>query len=136
MTGPVLTSKAAAEYCGMAVQTLYNLISQGAGPKHYKQGSRSVFYAADLDDWNRARLHPVQAGHATSHECAVDLADMARILGVSTDTVYRMVRTGDIPGFKVGGVWRFFPSEVRAHLNRPKDPWAQSARSRARKRVA
>jgi len=39
MTGPVLTSKATAEYYGIAVQTLYNLISQGQGPKHYKQGS-------------------------------------------------------------------------------------------------
>lgn len=56
MTGPVLTSKAAAEYCGMALQTLYNLISQGAGPKYYKQGKRNAFYATDLDAWNQARL--------------------------------------------------------------------------------
>ncbi|MCW3494554.1 helix-turn-helix transcriptional regulator [Microbacterium sp. SSM24] len=56
MTGPVLTSKAAAEYCGLKVQTLYNLISQGQGPKHYKHGKLSAFYAADLDEWNQARL--------------------------------------------------------------------------------
>lgn len=60
MTGPVLTSKAAAEYCGLAVQTLYNLISQGQGPKHYKQGKRNAFYATDLDDWNKARLVPAE----------------------------------------------------------------------------
>jgi predicted DNA-binding transcriptional regulator AlpA len=40
----------------MAVQTLYNLISQGKGPKHYKQGKRNAFYTADLDAWNQARL--------------------------------------------------------------------------------
>ena len=60
VTGPVLTSKAAAEYCGLAVQTLYNLISQGQGPRHYRQGRRNAFYTADLDEWNRARLVPVE----------------------------------------------------------------------------
>lgn len=69
------------------------------------------------------------------HEAAVDVAEMARILRVSTDTVYRKVRTGDIPGFKLGGLWRFFPSEVNAYLERPRDPWQQSSRSRARKRI-
>jgi excisionase family DNA binding protein len=135
MVGPVLTSKAAAEYCGMAVQTLYNLISQGAGPKHYKHGTLSAFYPADLDEWNRARLQPIAAGLVAGHERAVDVTDLALILGVSTDTVRRMVRSGDIPGFKVARRWRFFPSTVKAHLERPKDPWQQSSRSRARKRV-
>lgn len=60
MTGPVLTSKAAAEYCGIAEQTLYNLISQGAGPKHYKRGRLNAFYATDLDAWNQARLVPAE----------------------------------------------------------------------------
>lgn len=58
MSGPVLTSKAAAEYCGMGVQTLYNLISAGEGPRYYKQGRRNAFYTADLDAWNEARLKP------------------------------------------------------------------------------
>jgi predicted DNA-binding transcriptional regulator AlpA len=65
MSGPVLTSKAAADYCGMAVQTLYNLISQGKGPKHYKQGKRNAFYTADLDAWNKARLVLVPADDDT-----------------------------------------------------------------------
>lgn len=56
MTGPVFTSKQAAHYCGIATQTLYNLISQGQGPKHYKYGKRNAFYAADLDEWNQACL--------------------------------------------------------------------------------
>lgn len=61
MSGPVLTSKAAADYCGIGVQTLYNLISQGKGPKHYKQGKLNAFYAVDLDEWNQQRLTPVPA---------------------------------------------------------------------------
>ena len=56
MSTPVLTSKQAAEYCGMALQTFYNLLSQGNGPKYYKQGRKNAFYESDLDDWNRARL--------------------------------------------------------------------------------
>lgn len=56
MSAPVLTSKQAAAYCGMSAQTLYNLISRGEGPAHYKQGRRNAFYEADLDVWNQARL--------------------------------------------------------------------------------
>lgn len=74
--------------------------------------------------------------HGTE-EVAVGIPQIAVMLGVSQDTIYRMVRGGDIPGFKMKGVWRFFPSEVKAHVKAPKvDPWAQSARSRGRKRVA
>lgn len=74
--------------------------------------------------------------HGTE-EAAVGIPQIAAMLGVSNDTIYRMVRGGDIPGFKMKGVWRFFPSEVKAHVKAPKvDPWAQSARSRGRKRVA
>jgi excisionase family DNA binding protein len=74
--------------------------------------------------------------HGTE-EVAVGIPQIASMLGVSTDTIYRMVRGGEIPGFKMKGVWRFFPSEVKQHVKAPKvDPWAQSARSRSRKRVA
>lgn len=61
-SGPVLNSKAAAEYCGIGVQTLYNLISQGHGPTYFKHGRRNAFYPADLDEWNRARLTPASEG--------------------------------------------------------------------------
>lgn len=74
--------------------------------------------------------------HGTD-EVAVGIPQIASMLGVSTDTIYRMARGGEIPGFKMKGVWRFFPSEVKAHVKGPKvDPWTQSARSRSRKRVA
>ena len=33
--------------------------------------------------------------------------EMARYLGVTPDTVYRKARTGEIPGIKLGRVWRF-----------------------------
>jgi excisionase family DNA binding protein len=74
--------------------------------------------------------------HGNDEE-AVGIPQIARLLRVSTDTVYRKARSGDIPGFKLGGLWRFFPSQVKEHMTKPKaDPWAQSARSISRKRVS
>jgi excisionase family DNA binding protein len=77
----------------------------------------------------------------SGEEAAVDVAAIASMLGFSKDTIYRKVRGGEIPGFRLGdgprAPWRFFPSEVKAHVKAPKaDPWAQSARSRSRRRVA
>ena len=59
MTGPVLTTERAAEYCGIKPKTLYNLKSLGLGPKSYKQGRLNVFYPADLDRWLATRIEPV-----------------------------------------------------------------------------
>ena len=64
----------------------------------------------------------------------VDLKTMARILGVSQDTIRSLALSGEIPAFKVGRLWRFDSTRVLEHLNRPRDPWAQSRRSRGRKR--
>ena len=64
-------------------------------------------------------------------EHAVDIRGIADILGISTDTAYRKANLGQIPGFRVGRSWRFFPSVVRAELSKPRDPWAYSARALA-----
>lgn len=62
--GPVLTTKRAAEYCGIAVQTLYNHLSQGTGPKQLKQGRLNVFYPSDLDRWLESRITDPDASKA------------------------------------------------------------------------
>ncbi|GGH44886.1 hypothetical protein GCM10010921_19880 [Microbacterium album] len=51
-----LTTSQAAEYIGMPLQTLYNQISLGAGPRMLKRGSRNAFRAQDLDEWMASRL--------------------------------------------------------------------------------
>lgn len=56
MPGPVLRTEQAAAYCGIAAQTLYNLVSAGEGPRKYKQGRLNVFYAEDLDEWLTTRI--------------------------------------------------------------------------------
>ena len=70
-------------------------------------------------------------------ELAVDADSLSQLLEVSRETIYRLARSGDIPSIRVGRVWRFYPSEVKAKLSEPHDPWKQSARSRStRRRVA
>jgi hypothetical protein len=56
MTGGVLRSADAANYCGIRPGTLRNLLSAGLGPKGYKQGRLNVFYPQDLDAWLESRL--------------------------------------------------------------------------------
>ena len=65
----------------------------------------------------------------------VDSVEMGRLLKKSAFTVRKMARNGDIPAHKLGGTWRFYPSEVREHNTRPAT-WNQSPQSRGRKRVA
>ena len=47
---------------------------------------------------------------------ALTPADVATILGVSTDTVHRMCHRGDIPHRRVGRTVRFHPVEFDAWL--------------------
>ena len=42
---------------------------------------------------------------------------MARLLGLSTETIRRMVARGDLPGKKVAGRLRFDPREIQAWLD-------------------
>lgn len=58
MSGRVLDTTAAADYCGLAVGTMYNLRSTGEGPKAYKHGRKTVYYPADLDAWLESRIVP------------------------------------------------------------------------------
>lgn len=66
---------------------------------------------------------------AADEELPVPIAEMARLLAVSTDSVRRKAKDGSIPAFKVGRVWRFYPSLVIAELTKPRDPWAKSSHS-------
>ena len=68
-----------------------------------------------------------------TEEKIVDLRGMAEILSVSVDTVRRKANAGEIPGVKIGNLWRFKPTEVWAALSVKSDPWARSARAKARR---
>lgn len=57
-TGPVLTTRQAATYCGIAVQTLRNRLAAGEGPNCFKHGRLNAFFTEDLDAWIIPRLVP------------------------------------------------------------------------------
>jgi excisionase family DNA binding protein len=42
------------------------------------------------------------------------IKDVAAYLKLNEKTAYRLVLNGDIPGFKVGGSWRFRKEEIEA----------------------
>jgi excisionase family DNA binding protein len=50
-----LRTPAAAEYLGISVPQLHNLVSSGRLPRHGKPGSRLRFRRADLDAYAEAR---------------------------------------------------------------------------------
>jgi excisionase family DNA binding protein len=63
----------------------------------------------------------------------VDPVEMARILGVSRETVVRYAKLGDIPSLRVGTLWRFDPTSVLAALATPSvDLWAKPSRKKLR----
>lgn len=74
-------------------------------------------------------------------EKAVDSKRLAEILNVSYGSINGKAQSGEIPGFKIGKRWRFFPSEVIAHLRgveeeASRDIFRQSPRSAAGHRAA
>lgn len=42
----------------------------------------------------------------------LNVEDVAKILQLHSMTVYRLVKEGKLPGFKVGGRWRFHRSAL------------------------
>ena len=52
---------------------------------------------------------------------AMTVQDVAEYLNVDPKTVYRMVNRGDLPGFKVGGIWRFQQDDIDAWIARQKE---------------
>jgi len=61
-------------------------------------------------------LAQARPDHVPDH--AVDIDEIAEFLGVSTSTVRRMVKAGEIPHLRMGKALRFVPAEVLAALQR------------------
>lgn len=51
---------------------------------------------------------------------AMTVQDVAEYLNIDPKTVYRMVKRGDLPGFKVGGSWRFQKEDLDAWIAKQK----------------
>ena len=61
-------------------------------------------------------------------EMSTTMMTMADYLNVKERTLYRLVRDGNIPGFKIGGAKRFDRNDV--------DLWIQKQKDRGQKPVA
>lgn len=51
-------------------------------------------------------------------ERLLDREEVAKVLGLSTITVGRMMRAGTLPAFKLGRQWRVRPADLDAYLRR------------------
>jgi excisionase family DNA binding protein len=66
--GPVITLSQLASQLGVSVQTLYDLRSQGRGPRGFRVGRELRFRVSEVDAWlaqmevDDAERHPRQAG--------------------------------------------------------------------------
>jgi len=67
-------------------------------------------------------------------EQAIDTSQLAQMLSISVWKAREHGKDPLFPSFQEGKQYRFWPSEVRAYLQQPRDPWKQSARSLGRKR--
>ncbi len=51
----------------------------------------------------------------------IDLEQVAKLLGVSTRTVIRLVENKELVGFKVGRSWKFDETDIEAYIQRQKE---------------
>ncbi len=51
-------------------------------------------------------------------EPLLSVDDVAAILGVKRDTVYKLINRDDLPGFKVGRLWKFKQNEINAWMDK------------------
>ena len=60
---------------------------------------------------------------------AMTVRDVASYLNVDEKTVYRLVKRGDLPGFKVAGTWRFKQEDIDAWIEVQKQSGSANAKS-------
>lgn len=56
------------------------------------------------------------------------VSQVARLLGRSVDVIYRMARRQQIPCFRIGGAWKFDPSDLALWLIKKDRTLALAAR--------
>jgi len=77
--------------------------------------------------------------HSGSYGCPMDeqalkVTELAAWLQISEWKARELGKDPLFPSFRNGNQHRFWPSEVKAWTQQPRDPWKQSARSLGRKR--
>lgn len=49
------------------------------------------------------------------------LQDLEEMLGVSRFTIYKLIKSGELKAYKIGGQWRFNDEDVKAFLEKAKE---------------
>ena len=70
----------------------------------------------------------------TSPDDILTISDVASLFKVTEKTVYGLAQKGDLPGFKVGGQWRFQQAAIDSWIQMKTEaantqPTAESAKS-------
>jgi excisionase family DNA binding protein len=52
-----------------------------------------------------------------STKTPISTREAAKMLGVTSRTVIRLVERNEIPGFKVGDVWRFYREDIQYYID-------------------
>ncbi len=52
-----------------------------------------------------------------STKTPISAKEAAKMLGVTSRTVVRLVERNEIPGFKVGDVWRFYREDIQHYID-------------------
>lgn len=55
------------------------------------------------------------------NEEVLKIKDVAALLKVGEKTVYSMAQSGELPGFKVRGQWRFIRKDIDAWIEQQKN---------------
>ncbi len=51
-------------------------------------------------------------------EVPIGAEEAAKMLGVTSRTVIKLAERKEIPGFRVGKLWKFYPSDIRDYIDR------------------
>lgn len=65
---------------------------------------------------------------------ALTVAELAEYLGLAKDTVYRKVKAGEIPGVRIGRIWRFPQDLIDEWLRRKAEARGERQEARGGKR--
>jgi excisionase family DNA binding protein len=69
--------------------------------------------------------------HEVVKRKVLTISEVSEYLHVSRQTIYRMLRRGDIPAFRIGGDWRFNIEDLGHWIEKGSlAPKSQSPRSR------
>ncbi len=56
----------------------------------------------------------------------LDVKQVREMLGLSERTVFRLIKSGELKGFKVGREWRFEESDITDFIQRQREKAAQT----------